>query len=78
MELTGVDWLLASVVSTNSSISLVILFSSQILKGSAMVYNTWSHWASGILNTRKHNVLGEEKTEVELDSFSEILFFFSI
>jgi hypothetical protein len=46
-----------------------------------MVFNTWSHsisglWAaSGILNTRKHSVLGEGKTEIQLDSFSETLCF---
>jgi hypothetical protein len=40
-----------------------------------MVYNIWSHWvsglwaSSGILNTRKHNVSGEGKKEIQLDSF---------
>jgi hypothetical protein len=44
-----------------------------------MVYNTWSHWVSelwalsGILNTRKHNVSGEGKRELQLDLFSETL-----
>jgi hypothetical protein len=46
-----------------------------------MVYNTWSHrvsglWASsGILNTRKHNVSGDGKKEIQLNSFSETLCF---
>jgi hypothetical protein len=46
-----------------------------------MVYNTWSHWvsglwaSSGILNTRKINVSGEGKTEIQLDTFSEMLCF---
>jgi hypothetical protein len=46
-----------------------------------MVYNTWSDWvsglwaSSGILNTRKHNVAGEGKLEIQLDSFSETLCF---
>jgi hypothetical protein len=39
-----------------------------------MAYNI----SSGILNTRKHNFPGEGKREIELDSFSETLFFFSI
>jgi hypothetical protein len=46
-----------------------------------MVYNIWSHWvsglraSSGIMNTRKRNVSGEGKTEIQLDSFSETLCF---
>jgi hypothetical protein len=46
-----------------------------------MVYNTWSHWvsglwpSSGILNTRKHNVSSKGNMEKQLDSFSETLCF---
>jgi hypothetical protein len=65
-----VAWFFALVVSTNSFSSLVILFSSQIL---TMVYNTWSHWASGVLNTRKNNVSGEGNTTRFL--FGNIVFF---
>jgi hypothetical protein len=62
----------------------MMLFSPQILKGLAMVYNTWSHWvselwpSSGILDTRNHNVSGEGKAEIQPDSLSETLCFFSI
>jgi hypothetical protein len=31
--------------------------------------------SSGILNTRKHNVLGKGKMEIQLDSFAETLCF---
>jgi hypothetical protein len=40
-----------------------------------MVYNTWRHWVSGILSTRKHNVSGVCKREMQLNSFSETLWF---
>jgi hypothetical protein len=62
-----VAWFFALVLSTNSFSTLVILFSSQILKGSGHG-NTWSHWASGlwplsgVLNTRRNNVSGEGNT----------------
>jgi hypothetical protein len=44
---------------------------------------TLGHWSLGfglwassrILNTRKHNVLGEGKTEIQLNSYSETLWF---
>jgi hypothetical protein len=76
----AVAWLFALGVSTNSFSSLVILFSSQILKGSghgvqhleSLGFGLWA--SSGTLNTRKHNVSGEGETETQLDSFSETLF----
>jgi hypothetical protein len=44
-----------------------------------MVYNTWSHWVSGLwasygtMDTKKHNVSGKGKMEILVDSFSETL-----
>jgi hypothetical protein len=39
------------------------------------MYNTWSHWVSGILNTRKTMFPVRGKLKKQLDSFSETLCF---
>jgi hypothetical protein len=66
----GLGYLLLLSVPTLS----VILFSSQILKGSDHGIEHLQSLGFWTLNTRKHNVSGE-KTEIQLDSFSETLCF---